>query len=144
MVDAVVPVPLFPGVAAFLAAMQAAGVPTGIASNAGASFIRGVLAQHGLTVEVVIGRTDAARSKPHPDVFIECARRLGVASDERAAVFAFDDAPHGIKAAVAAGVVPGGVATGHTPDERRDAGATATVAHLEEALAHFERLSALR
>ncbi len=137
MVDAVVPVPLFQGAAAFILAMQARGVPTGIASNAAAPFIRAVLAQHGLAVAVVVGRADTPRAKPHPDVFLECARRLGVVSDERAGVLAFDDAPHGIKAAVAAGVQAIGVTTGHTSQELLDAGAQATCADLAEALGRF-------
>ena len=137
LIDAIVPVPLVPGAAEFLGAMHARGVPTGIASNASSPFIRAVLAQHGLEVGVVIGRTDAARSKPHPDVFLECARRLGVASDERAGVFAFDDAPHGIKAAIAAGVQAIGISTGHSPEELLDAGAQVTCADLAEALSHM-------
>ena len=134
MIEALVPVPLFPGAKDFIAAMRARGIPTGIASNAAAPFIRAVLAQHGIELAVVVGRTDAARSKPHPDVFLECARRLGVASDERATVVAFDDAPHGIKAACAAGVRAVGVTTGHSPAALRDAGAQATCANLAAAM----------
>lgn len=137
LVDALVPVPLFPGAAPFIAAMRLAGIPTGVASNAGAPFIRAVLAQHGIELDVVVGRTDAARTKPHPDVFIECARRLGVMSDERSGVVAFDDAPHGIKAALAAGVVAVGVTTGHDAAELMSSGAHATCEHLLEALKRF-------
>lgn len=140
MVDALVPVPLFAGASDFISAMRELAIPTGIASNAPSPFIRAVLVQHRLEVAVVVGRTDAARTKPHPDVFLECARQLGVPSDERGKVVAFDDAPHGIKAALAAKVQAIGVTTAHTARDLLDAGAHAVCAHLAEALQHFEAI----
>ncbi len=47
-------------------------------------------------VETITSPSDGLRGKPHPDIFLEAARRLGVAP-ERCVVF--EDAPLGIEAA---------------------------------------------
>lgn len=51
--------------------------------------------------DTVVGATDVARGKPHPDVFIEAARRCG-AEPENCIVF--EDAPLGVEAARRAGM----------------------------------------
>jgi HAD superfamily hydrolase (TIGR01509 family) len=53
------------------------------------------------TFEVVVGILDVARPKPHPDMLIECARRLG--STCRRAVYVGDSPSDGV-AASAAGI----------------------------------------
>ncbi|XYJ08730.1 HAD family hydrolase [Telluria sp. B2] len=51
--------------------------------------------------DTVVGATDVARGKPHPDAFIEAARRCG-AQPENCIVF--EDAPLGVEAARRAGM----------------------------------------
>lgn len=51
--------------------------------------------------ETVVGATDVARGKPHPDVFLEAARRCGA---EPANCIVFEDAPLGVEAARRAGM----------------------------------------
>ena len=51
--------------------------------------------------DTVVGATDVARGKPHPDVFIEAARRCGA---EPANCIVFEDAPLGVEAARRAGM----------------------------------------
>lgn len=51
--------------------------------------------------DAVVGATDVARGKPHPDVFIEAARRCGA---EPADCIVFEDAPLGVEAARRAGM----------------------------------------
>jgi beta-phosphoglucomutase family hydrolase len=51
--------------------------------------------------ETVVGATDVARGKPHPDVFLEAARRCGA---EPADCIVFEDAPLGVEAARRAGM----------------------------------------
>ncbi|MES2206403.1 MAG: HAD family phosphatase [Pseudomonadota bacterium] len=53
--------------------------------------------------QVVITRDDVAKSKPHPDVYLEAANRLGVEASE---CLALEDSYHGIRAAHAAGMMP--------------------------------------
>jgi HAD superfamily hydrolase (TIGR01509 family) len=50
---------------------------------------------------IIVRGDEVARGKPAPDVFIEAARRLGVAAAE---CLVFEDAPMGIEAAHAAGM----------------------------------------
>lgn len=51
--------------------------------------------------ETVVGAADVARGKPHPDVFLEAARRCGAAP---ANCIVFEDAPLGVEAARRAGM----------------------------------------
>lgn len=52
-------------------------------------------------IDTVTSPADGLRGKPHPDIFLEAARRLGVAP---AACVVFEDAPLGIEAAQRAGM----------------------------------------
>ncbi|MEY8875249.1 MAG: HAD family hydrolase [Leptothrix sp. (in: b-proteobacteria)] len=52
-------------------------------------------------VDTVTSPADGLRGKPHPDIFAEAARRLGVSPD---ACLVFEDAPLGIEAARRAGM----------------------------------------
>jgi beta-phosphoglucomutase family hydrolase len=51
--------------------------------------------------ETIVGAADVARGKPHPDVFLEAARRCGA---EPANCIVFEDAPLGVEAARRAGM----------------------------------------
>ena len=51
--------------------------------------------------DTVVGATDVPRGKPHPDVFLEAARRCGA---EPANCIVFEDAPLGVEAARRAGM----------------------------------------
>ena len=52
--------------------------------------------------QAIVTADDVARGKPAPDIFIEAARRLGVAPGE---CYAFEDADLGLQSARAAGMV---------------------------------------
>ncbi len=52
-------------------------------------------------VDTVTSPADGLRGKPHPDIFVEAARRLGVAPEN---CLVFEDAPLGIEAARRAGM----------------------------------------
>jgi beta-phosphoglucomutase family hydrolase len=52
-------------------------------------------------VDTVVSPADGVRGKPHPDIFLEAARRLGVAPAD---CIVFEDAPLGIEAARRAGM----------------------------------------
>ena len=51
--------------------------------------------------DTVVGALDVARGKPHPDVFLEAARRCGAAPEH---CIVFEDAPLGVEAARRAGM----------------------------------------
>ena len=97
-----------PGVAELLAEARAAGVPAGVCSSSNLSWVEGHLTRVGLapyfaslTTRDDVGG-DRSRTKPSPELFHLAAAKLGVA--EHACVV-FEDSPHGVAAARAAGMV---------------------------------------
>jgi beta-phosphoglucomutase-like phosphatase (HAD superfamily) len=60
-----------------LRALRAAGVPVAIASGSSRRSVLPVMKQHGLEADAVVGAEDVRRGKPHPDLFLCAAERLG-------------------------------------------------------------------
>ena len=77
--------------------------PLGLASSSNRSLIDAALRLSGLArcFRVTVSSEEVARGKPSPDVYLEAARRLGVAPERCAAV---EDSHSGIRSAKAAGV----------------------------------------
>jgi HAD superfamily hydrolase (TIGR01509 family) len=75
----------------------------GLASSSNRPLIDAVLEASGLAplFEATVSSEEVARGKPAPDVFLEAARRLGVAPERCAAI---EDSGNGIRAAHAAGM----------------------------------------
>ncbi|HUJ65903.1 MAG TPA: HAD family phosphatase, partial [Acidimicrobiales bacterium] len=94
--------PLLPG-AQETVRRVAARWPLGLASSANRPVIDEVLALSGLAAEfrATVSSEEVPRGKPHPDVYLEAARRLGQPARACAAV---EDSANGIRAAVAAGL----------------------------------------
>ena len=74
-----------------------------LASSSNRPLIDAVLAEAGLArfFETTVSSEEVARGKPAPDVFLEAARRLGVAAERCAAI---EDSGNGLRAAHAAGM----------------------------------------
>jgi HAD superfamily hydrolase (TIGR01509 family) len=91
---------LIPGVRKLLAGTN--GTRRGLATNAEAANVRFVLenARMEECFQAVVDGQQVARPKPAPDVYLEVARRLGVAP---ANCIIFEDSPGGLAAARAAG-----------------------------------------
>jgi HAD superfamily hydrolase (TIGR01509 family) len=89
---------LFPEMKRFLDLVKGRGMPVGVASGSSLEVVRRLLQNLGLAAEVgsVVSAEQVPRGKPAPDVFLEAARRLGVAPQECAAV---EDASAGVEAA---------------------------------------------
>jgi len=95
--------PVVPGAIEVVGRLAAGGLRLAVASSSNRALIDGVLTRLGLAdrFEVTVSSEEVARGKPSPDVYLETARRLGVAPAECAAV---EDSASGIRAAHAAGM----------------------------------------
>jgi HAD superfamily hydrolase (TIGR01509 family) len=81
--------------------LRAAGVRTAIASGSSRPSILPVMARFGIEVDAVASSEDVERGKPHPDLFLCAAGKLGVAPEHCTVV---EDSEVGIQAAQAAGM----------------------------------------
>lgn len=90
------------GVTEFVRKAVEAGIPLGLATNAEPPNVEFVLRRTGLegAFQAVVDGHQVANPKPHPEVYVEAARRLNV---DPANCIIFEDSPGGMKAAQAAG-----------------------------------------
>ncbi|MFJ3583419.1 HAD family hydrolase [Streptomyces sp. NPDC090127] len=95
--------PVYPEMRAFVERLYVTGVPMAVASGSSRAAIEAVLAGTGLDafLTTLVSAEEVGRGKPEPDVFLEAARRLGVAP---ARCVVFEDAAPGALAARAAGM----------------------------------------
>jgi mannitol-1-/sugar-/sorbitol-6-/2-deoxyglucose-6-phosphatase len=107
-----------PGVPDILETLTAAGYPLGIASSSASEIIQAVLDTLGLAsfFAVVQSAEHEPFGKPHPAVYIEAARRLGVPPTQ---CVAFEDSPNGVIAAKAARMLCVAVPDPALADDRR-------------------------
>ena len=115
---------LHAGADVLLTQLKAAGIACGIASaapRANRAFVIEGLAL-GPRLGTVVGAEEVARGKPAPDLFLEAARRLGVAPGH---TLVFEDARLGVQAACAAGMRACGITTGEPAEALLEAGAIA-------------------
>jgi HAD superfamily hydrolase (TIGR01509 family) len=97
-------IPLKPGVVELLDFLAGRGLPLAVATSAGRTTAEHHLGRAGLLgrFNAVATRDDVERTKPHPDVYLEAARRLGAAPER---CIAFEDSNIGLAAAHAAGAM---------------------------------------
>lgn len=97
-------VPLCEGVMELLNALKGSRLKLALASGSPDEFIRMILDRFGLWpyFEAVISGDQVPHSKPHPDIYHLAAQSLGVQPRE---CLVFEDAPNGVAAAKAAGMV---------------------------------------
>jgi HAD superfamily hydrolase (TIGR01509 family) len=99
-----------PGLDGLLAFLESRGVSMAVATSSDAEYTEFTLRIGGLAGRfgIVVTRDQVAHGKPAPDLYIEAARRLGVAAGE---CVALEDSEPGVLSAVAAGMrticVPG-------------------------------------
>ena len=123
--------PLIPGAVEAVRRL-AARFPVGLASSSNRELIDTVLEVAGLAQHftATVSSEEVARGKPAPDVYLEAARRLGVAPERCAAV---EDSHGGIRSAKSAGMrvvaIPN---SSYPPDEEALALADVTIRSLDE------------
>ncbi len=90
-----------PGNIELLRTLRAAGFRTAIASGSSRPSILPVMERFGIEVDAVTSAEDVQRGKPHPDLFLKAAEKLGVAPENCTVI---EDSDVGIQAAQAAGM----------------------------------------
>ncbi len=102
-----------PGAVALLDSLSAAGVPFGVATSSGPDFAHDVLGRVGFLTRMgfVLTCDDVREGKPHPEIYLAAAGRLGVPPRQ---MLVLEDSHNGCKAAVAAGAVAVAVPGGHS------------------------------
>ena len=108
------PADMLPGARELVAALRGRGVKIAVASSSRNTPL--ILERLGLqdAFDAVADGNDISHSKPHPEVFLVAAERLGLPPDECVVV---EDAPAGIEAARRAGMAVFGIGT---PDRLPD------------------------
>ncbi len=100
----------------FLADLKSRGIKTGVGTSAPRANMDLVAAKLGLynKMESFLASEDVTQHKPHPEVYLNSARNLGV---EPQNCLVFEDSHSGVSAALAAGCKVVGVMTSHTKME---------------------------
>jgi HAD superfamily hydrolase (TIGR01509 family) len=97
-------IPLKPGVVELLDFLADRGLPLAVATSSERRTAERHLVKAGLLdrFTALATRDDVERPKPHPDIYLEAARRLGIAPER---CIAFEDSNLGLEAAHAAGTM---------------------------------------
>jgi HAD superfamily hydrolase (TIGR01509 family) len=97
-------VSLKPGAAELFDALDALGLPRALCTSSRRHWVDHHLAPHGLIVrfDALVSGEDCARHKPHPDPYLEAARRLGA---DPGFCLALEDSHNGVRSAAAAGMM---------------------------------------
>lgn len=98
-------VPVKPGLAELLAALERRRVPAAVASSTHRRAVLERLSRAGIGAgfDAVVGGDEVVGSKPSPDLFLEACRRLSLPPGE---CVVLEDSEPGIRAAHAAGAIP--------------------------------------
>jgi HAD superfamily hydrolase (TIGR01509 family) len=97
-------VPLKKGAVDLLTYLGARGIPLGVATSTAGPIARSRLERANVLhfFDVVIGRTDVVKGKPHPESYLTAARQLRA---RPSACVALEDSHNGVRSASAAGMV---------------------------------------
>lgn len=99
MAQQIVDAPLLPGAEELIGYLQQQEIPMAIASSTPRRLIESVVTRHQLPIEIITSGAEVAASKPHPEVFLQAAQRLGADPFE---CWVFEDSLNGVIAARAA------------------------------------------
>ena len=94
---------LIGGARAFVDQARAAGLRLAVCTASTLPNMALAFERHGIDgwVDTVVSPADGLRGKPHPDIFLEAARRLGISTEH---CVVFEDAPLGVEGARRAGM----------------------------------------
>ena len=125
------------GVTALLQGLRERSVPCAVASSSPRGEVEMRLRQAGLAgfFDGFNGGDEVTRGKPHPDLFLLAAQRLGQAATD---CLVFEDSEHGARGAIAAGMSVVIVPDLKTPSDDACAAGLAVLASLHDAQAHLD------
>jgi beta-phosphoglucomutase len=108
------------GLSLLITKLHEYGIKTAIATTAPAKNRDFALKALGLEGEfaVILGDEHVTQGKPHPEIYLSAARRLGVAPSE---CLVFEDSPPGVASGKSAGMTVVGILSSHLADELHDA-----------------------
>ncbi len=128
-----------PGLIPLLDSLRSCGVKLAVATSAAQANRDLVL--DGLMLrprfDAIVGAEHVRRGKPAPDIFLAAAEKLGVPPSD---CIAFEDAPKGVQAAVAAGMQCAGLTTTSSEADLRAAGARWVAQDFTQLSAILEKL----
>jgi HAD superfamily hydrolase (TIGR01509 family) len=93
-----------PGLFELLAHIEGRSLPKGVATSSRRAYIESVLRKFELVArfELLLTSEDVVEGKPHPEIYLTAAKRLGVRPAE---MLVLEDSENGTKSAAAAGAV---------------------------------------
>lgn len=123
--------PLKPDIERVLEYIKNRGYKIAIASSTRAELVKRQIENAGLIeyFDVIVGGDMVTRSKPHPDIFLEAAERLGAIPEE---TYVIEDSFNGIRAAHAGGFIPVMVPDMLPPDDEMKTKASFIFDNLKE------------
>jgi HAD superfamily hydrolase (TIGR01509 family) len=104
---------LMPGVKELLKLVESLNLPRCVATSSSREFAEKALQQVGVLshLEFVLTAADVPRGKPHPDIYLESAKRM---SRDISSMLVLEDSPNGTRAGVSAGAYVVSVPNVHT------------------------------
>lgn len=129
--------PMKPGIYDLLAYLEEHGVKIGLASSTQKERVEAELDMAGILkyFDVVVGGDMVKKSKPEPDIFLECAKQLGVNPED---TYVIEDSYNGIRSASRATMHPIMVPDLLEPTEEMQQLATEILHDLQEVKQYFE------
>ena len=109
--------PAMPGAVDFVRSLARRGIPLSVGSSGPAINVDFVVGRLGILpcLKGVVSGTDVPQAKPAPDIFLACARKMGLPPNRCVAI---DDSASGVAAAKSAGMkIIGFFSDGHEPEE---------------------------
>jgi HAD superfamily hydrolase (TIGR01509 family) len=102
-----------PGLHNLLERIESRQLPKGVATSSGRKYLEEILVRFELLerFHLTLTAEDVTHGKPHPEIYLAAASRLGVAPDE---MLVLEDSHAGTTAAVSAGAVAVSVPTEHS------------------------------
>ncbi len=115
-----------PGLHELLEFIDTHQLPKGVATSSSHSYVQRVVGPFGLLprFELILASEDVTQGKPHPEIYLKAAHKLGIAPAE---MMVLEDSQNGINAAAAAGAVA--VAVPHQHTAHHDFGRATLVAN---------------